>query len=364
MRTVIAMSGSLALLLLACAVTDDAREATEEVTAASGVSTVPWSVSRHVWPAKTPADEALLARDLNLIAEVGARFVRADAWWYAIEPERGVIDANALASYGAFFAACRARGLEALIVLSNAPAWARELYERGERTAFFDAFERYAAEVAKVAGSQARYYQLWNEPNHVLDFVDGEGDVTLFARGRAGIHRGLGLAGVPNHRFTTMLNVLVDGHDLPFGPSWQTDVDFYLERAASSIDVIGIDHYPGTWSVGSFGGNIIDRLAALGRRWKKAVAVLEIGLATPRCTMPWNDEDAQARWINSELPLLRAKTRAAIASGVRVEMLNWFRLDDRNTGECFDPENHFGLVHTDRTKKPAFDALRHQIDRF
>lgn len=325
---------------------------------------IPWSVSRHVWPSSGPGDDALLAKDLDLVAELGARLVRTDLWWYAIEPERGRFDAAALASYSRTLDEARARGLEVLVILSGAPGWARKLWETGSRDAFVEEFQRYATEVARMAGTRVRYYQLWNEPNHVIDFVDGEGDVRLFRAGRAGITAGLAAAGRPNHRTTTILNVLVDGHDSPVGPSWMTDVDFYMERAKDAIDVIGIDHYPGTWSVGDWGGNVLDRLGALGRRWGKAVAVLETGLSTTPCTMPWNTEAAQAAWVREQLPRIRAKARALEQSGVRFELVNWFKLEDRETSDCFDPEDHFGVVRTDRSKKPAFDALREQIASF
>jgi hypothetical protein len=258
----------VALLLFVVACVAPAEEENVSSTAPLARTSTPWSVSRHVWPSA----DADLARDLDLVAELGARYVRTDVWWYSVEPERGKYDRAALDAYSRFFDEAKKRGLEVLVVLSNAPAWARALYERGAREAFFAAFGRYAFEVAKLAGSRVQNYQLWNEPNHVIDFVDGEGDIQLFVRGRAGID-----AAVPGR--TTMINLLVDGHDLPIGPSWMTDVDFYLQHGAGrAIDVIGIDHYPGTWAYGDWGGNILDRLGALGRRYGKAVAVLETGL--------------------------------------------------------------------------------------
>jgi hypothetical protein len=344
----------VALLLFVVACVAPAEEENVSSTAPLARTSTPWSVSRHVWPSA----DADLARDLDLVAELGARYVRTDVWWYSVEPERGKYDRAALDAYSRFFDEAKKRGLEVLVVLSNAPAWARALYERGAREAFFAAFGRYAFEVAKLAGSRVQNYQLWNEPNHVIDFVDGEGDIQLFVRGRAGID-----AAVPGR--TTMINLLVDGHDLPIGPSWMTDVDFYLQHGAGrAIDVIGIDHYPGTWAYGDWGGNILDRLGALGRRYGKAVAVLETGLSTTPCTMPWNSEAQQAKWIGAELGSIRTKTRALEASGVRVAMLNWFKLEDRETSDCFDPEDHFGVVRSDRSKKPGFDALRRAIASF
>jgi hypothetical protein len=367
MRSVLVL---VMLVLSACAArsTDaDVDVEADEATAtseqrATSTPPVPWSVSRHIWPSTGAADDALLEKDLGLIAGLGARFVRADVWWYVIEPERGRIDAAALASYSRALDEARRHGLEVLVVLSNAPAWARALYEHGDRQAFYDAFRDYSSAVARMAGARVRNYQLWNEPNHALDFVDGDGDLQLFARGKAGVRAGLTSIGLASHRFTTMLNVLVDGHDSPIGPSWTSDVRFYMDHgAAASIDVIGIDHYPGTWSFGDWGGNILDRLGDLGRTYAKAVAVLETGFSTTPCTLPFNSEGQQARWIGEQLPRMRSKARALERSGVHVAMFNWFKIEDRDTHDCFDPEDHFGVVRSDRTKKPAYDALRKEI---
>lgn len=356
----------LSFVLVACALPGaepdaDEPSATSEQRATS-TAAVPWSVSRHIWPSTGAADDALLATDLRLIAGLGAKVVRADVWWYVVAPERGRIDTVALASYSRAIDEAKKHGLEVLVVLSNAPAWARALYDHGDRRAFYDAFESYSVAVAKMAGARVRQYQLWNEPNHALDIVDGEGDIQLFARGKKGVRAGLDAIGLAGHGFTTMLNVLVDGHDSPVGPSWTSDVRFYLDHgAAASIDVIGIDHYPGTWSFGDWGGNVLDRLGDLGKRYAKAVAVLETGYSTTPCTLPFNTEAQQARWIGEQIPRMNAKARALERRGVHVALFNWFKIEDRDTRDCFDPENHFGVVRSDRTTKPGYDALRTQI---
>ncbi|HEY5934669.1 MAG TPA: hypothetical protein VIU61_08540, partial [Kofleriaceae bacterium] len=61
---------------------------------------VPWSVSRHVFPEGWGDDtRARVSQDLAAIAELGARHVRTDVWWFAVEPKRGELDAAALAYY-------------------------------------------------------------------------------------------------------------------------------------------------------------------------------------------------------------------------------------------------------------------------
>lgn len=98
----------------------------------------------------------------------------------------------------------------------------------------------------------------------------------------------------------------------------------------------------------------------LGEAYDKQVAIFEAGFSTSRCTLLANTEHAQANWIREQVPRIRLR----VAHRERFELEDWFELDDRNSGNCFDPEDNFGLVRTDRSKKPAFDALREQIATF
>ena len=311
-----------------------------------------WSVSRHVWPTDS---RTAVSRDLALVAELGARYVRTDLWWFSIEPARGGYDQAALDYYSWYVDEANHHGIEVLAILSGAPDWARKLYDT-DRAAFVTAFGAYSERVAATVGDRVHLYQLWNEPNHVIDFPDGDTDVALFRAARAGIVRG-----APNATFRTAINVLVDGHDSPLG-RWEDDLRYYFDHGAGdAVDIIAIDHYPGTWSIGDWGGNIVDRLFSTGHDLGTEVAIFEAGYATPVCAMPLNTEPAQADWIRDQLP--RMRSHIAAGKGAHFALLNWFKLDDPNSGNCWDPEDNFGLVHTDRTKKPAFAALRAEIAR-
>ena len=50
------------------------------------------AAARHVWPGD---DRAVAAADLDRIAALGGRFVRADFWWASVEPRPDVFDAAA-----------------------------------------------------------------------------------------------------------------------------------------------------------------------------------------------------------------------------------------------------------------------------
>ena len=344
----------LVLLAALVACTSDTELAGEDDMeggkADDGSRTIAWSVSRHVF---TTDSRAQITRDLALIAELGARYVRTDLWWYSIEPSRGQYNQGALDLHRWFVDEADRHGVGVVAILSGAPEWAKRLYE-SDRTAFVTAFGNYSERVAATVGDRVRIYQLWNEPNHVIDFPDGETDIRLFRAAKDGLVRGA--KGAP---FRTAINVLVDGHDGPFG-RWEDDVRYYLDNGArSAVDIISIDHYPGTWSFGDWGGNIVDRLFALGAEQGKSVAIFEAGYATSHCVLPLNTEAGQVSWIRDQVPKLRNKIKAGRGAGFA--LVNWFKLDDRNTGNCFDPEDNFGIVRTDRSKKPAFAALKAEI---
>ncbi|HTL36222.1 MAG TPA: family 1 glycosylhydrolase [Kofleriaceae bacterium] len=351
------MMRSLLLLLLAamvgCAFETGALDDTDDDAGggkADGDSrSIAWSVSRHVF---TTDSKAQISQDLALAAQLGVRYVRTDIWWFSIEPTRGHYDQAALDFYRWYVEEADHHGLSIVAIVSGAPDWARALYS-SDRAAFVTAFGNYSEQVAKAVGDRVRIYQLWNEPNHINDFPDGDTDVALFRAAKDGLARG---ATIP---FRTAINVLVDGHDGPFG-HWEDDLRYYLDHGArSSIDIIAIDHYPGTWSVGDWGGNIVDRLFALGSEQGKSVAIFEAGYATSHCVLPLNTESGQVGWIHDQIPKMRSKILAG--TGAPFVLVNWFKLDDRNTGNCFDPEDNFGIVHTDRTPKPAFAALAAEI---
>jgi hypothetical protein len=333
----------------------------------SGGADVAWAVSRHIWPpsAGHPENsEALLDKDLDLIASLGARYIRTDLWWYVIEPQMDVFDHAALDYYQRVVAKASARGIGTIVILSGAPDWARSLYDR-DRGQFFLEFRGYAAMVAQAVGHEVTIYQLWNEPNHVNDFVDGDGDIQLFVNGRQGIRAGLALIGEGDRPIQTAVNLLVDGHDGVF--SWMSDVAYYMDGgAADAIDIIAIDHYPGTWSIGDWGGNILDRLFRLGDKYGKAVGVFETGFATARCAPPFfHDEAGQAAWVRQQLPRMRGKLAdPRVTLDVPFALVNWYRLADGDSSDCFDPEDNFGILHTDRSPKQAFSALREEIAPF
>src|SRR5687768_6989826 len=161
--TILAQLAAAGACMTGCAA-DGAPAAIDEILDEAPEVAVRWSVSYHTWP----GDGARASSDLALIAELGADAVRTDAWWYAIEPARGQLDQAALDYYRWYVEEAGRHGLEVLVVLSNAPEWAHQLYDSSGRGDFCAAFGEYAAAVGETLGDLVVDYQLWNEPNHII----------------------------------------------------------------------------------------------------------------------------------------------------------------------------------------------------
>ncbi len=362
-------------VLIAAACTGVASEMTDDSTVGGKADggdlpfDVPWSVNRHIWPPGINNDSReLFQQDLDLIAGLGARLIRTDVWWYIIEPQPGVYDEDALAHYRWAVAEAKARGLDMLINLSNPPEWAKDLLKDDKVRVASEAFAAYSAKVAATVGlGDVRYYQIWNEPNH-MDNFSTDTDIALLVAGRRGLAQGLTSIGLAELPIRTMVNVMIDGHDIGVGPSWESDLEYMMEHGArDAIDILGIDHYPGTFDPRGWEWSFLDRLFRLGERYNKAVAILETGYSTARCSPPFTlSEAGQAVWARVELTKIRLKLKALmlLQGGVKFELANFHRLEDRQTSNCFNVEDFFGVVRKDRSLKPAYHVLQEEIAKF
>lgn len=285
---------------------------------------------------------------------LGAAGVRTDVFWYDVEPERDVWDEGKLLFYTSFVSKALAWGLDPMMILSGAPGWAIDLYEQ-DPAAFFAEYEAYVTEVVLWIGDRTTRYQLWNEANHLIDPIDASDDWQLFARAGA-IVRALDPGAI---LFVNVYSDLL---------GWEAAVTGWVEQAGDAIDVIGIDHYPGTWACCSYTDWApLDVLAARindpGDAWfGKQGAVLETGFSSWAWAVA--DEEDQRTWINESLPVVRQKMRANNQSQPNPIVLGvYYQLIDVDTGGV-GPEAHFGVLHSDLSPKLGTSDLGAQIALF
>jgi hypothetical protein len=309
----------------------------------------------------------------GLVRQLNAGGVRLDVFWNDIQPTQdGGWDGPKVAFYAAFFESAAAQGVELTVILSSPPSWARALFTGGNRTAFFAAWETFAAKAVSIVGDSAHAvvaWQLWNEMNHVpSSWINGDADAVCTVLRSAGAAVGGG--GAP--RF---VNVMADDPLKVAGMQpWEAAATAWLAPgcAAAAIDGVGIDHYPGTWTVDpSFTKwTPLDKLlarvnddATAGNVWYgKLPAVMETGYSSWAAVVA--DEQRQLAWVTKSLSVLRAKVLASRALRFPVRYVCYYQLVDVDTGGVLE-ENHFGIVHSWNNgtfgKKKAFGELAAQL---
>ena len=326
----------------------------------------PWYVSIHA--IEVSYDDIATDAAMEKAVDLGFEGVRTDIFWSDIEPVRDQWDGAKLQYYTNYVSKARWFGLDPLIILSGAPGWAVDLYNT-DKAAFWQEYEDYVAQVAAWVGDRVDNYQLWNEANHIPDPIDAADDWQLFARAGAVLDQSD--PGAKKH-VNVMANV----------PGWEDAVTDWIVHAGAHIHVIGVDHYPGTWSpVSATDWTPLDILIARindpSDEWYgKEGMILETGYSSWAWLLA--DEYDQRDWINAALPAARAKINDNnLNNPYPIIGANFYQLIDTCT-DAFDPANcrnndpvfgqgieaHFGIIHSNFSEKVGYGALKNQLQQF
>ena len=176
-------------------------------------------------------------------------------------------------------------------------------------------YAAFALQLVAPCAAQPLRVQLWNELNHLPSHWIRSGACELLSALGRGARRA-------NATAQLWVNAMADD------PLWHRAVDGWIDCAGGYIDAVGVDHYPGTWTLSSWTDWApLDRLLdATATSWAgRAAGVLETGYSS------WSSivasEDMQASWVNASLPAMRERVRAAGAAS-RFEVANWYTLLD------------------------------------
>jgi len=303
-------------------------------------------VALHPWQLQT-ADAR--ERAFSSIAATGVRWVRVDMPWSSIETHSPAIRAGHgnWAATDAIVQAADRHGLKLIPVVAYTPKWASD---SGDLWAYPDSqpFEEFFAAVLR------RYphitaWELWNEPNLARFSKPGPDPAAFveFLRSARRAHDSVGSTAK-----------LISGGVAPGGEidvvSWINQVG--MRGGLKLIDGLGVHPYspafpddPRSWMMQLEA--LHEQLADLGRP-DLTLWLTEYGAPT-------------VSFANGYAPALTEREqadrlRAAFALATRfdwVENLTWYEFRD-GCGQAADPECNFGLVHTDLSHKPAYDAMR------
>lgn len=292
-----------------------------------------------------------LARDLDAVVASGARWLRVDVDWSAVEAVQGRPDWSWLDRVVDF---AGQRRLSVLGLIAYTPAWAR-----GEATidkhpptdpASFAAF---AATVAARYAGRVQAWEIWNEPNSARFWApvpDAVAYAELLEAATAAI-RAVAPAGTTI--VTGGLAPAVDARDRS-----EVAPDTFLREVlahTTAFDAVGSHPYsfpalpsdPSTSTWNSFYRLPLLRRALDDAGLDRPVWVTEFGAPTGEGPGAVSDQ----------------RQAEIVVDGIRrATTLGWvervFLFTHRDSpGDPLDVEAHFGLLRLDGTPKPAFDAL-------
>jgi len=280
-------------------------------------------------------------QSLGAAADLGVGWLRTDVRWREVLPDGTTVDPNAIFWYREFLRVAQHWGLRNMVVLSSPP----EAFQNRTKSDKLRLWDRFVELVVSELGDQCDGYQLMNEPNNpVYGFFSLEDTAPALARGA----RIIRAAATPTTIVAINVSMEVWG--------WHSYLDKLLNRMDSAIDVIGLDHYPFTWTIGFHERwieifKIHDAIASampsspwFGRR----LAIMETGFST---NGPFRGQKQQAKYFAGLHSVVSRLRQGSDANSV---LFGFYELCDSDTSAGLDPESHFGLMTTDLLPKLAF----------
>jgi len=286
-------------------------------------------------------DPALAQASLASCLKLGAGWIRTDIRWNRVLPDGFNPDARAIAWYRQFLATARDYGLKNMVVLSTPPT-AVQKSNAGNRLA---AWARFVDLVVNELGSSCDAYQLMNEPNSPAYGFFSRSDCAQALKQAQSIIR----RSCPNAPIA--INIAMDMW------GWRNYLEDILRGSDSAVNIVGLDHYPGTWTVGwgDRWNSIIElankvSIAADHSIWSnRELAIFETGYCT---NAPLRTEREQATYFqNMRGTVQRLKDLGALS------LLGIYELCDADSAAGLNPEGHFGIMTSELRPKSAFATV-------
>ena len=288
----------------------------------------------------------LVERTLAKATELNVGYLRTDVRWCCFMPDGVRVDPDALTWYRSFLGRAQEYGFRNLVVLSTPPGSVM----RGPVSARMEAWLKFVENVVAELGQYCGFYQFMNEPNSPV--------YSFFPRSEAprAVEAGAALIKARYPAADVAINICMDVW------GWRGYLTGLLMESGSAVAVVGLDHYPGTWTIGRQNRwrdvyHIAEciKSAMPGSVWfKRRLAVMETGFATNT----WlRGEERQAQYFAD---LANVVTSLRQAYGME-PMIGIYELCDSDSCAFLDPEAHFGLLTSDLKAKRAFSTVQNLI---
>ncbi len=337
-----------------------------------------WAVQVHTNNVGTASQWATA---LDYVRDLGITTIRVDFPWHHFEPNNDdLFDPNVVVYWGTVTQMARRKGLGVIGILAHPPAWAESLYANN-REAFWAEWREFAQYVSSQYLFDVYYYQILNEENHPLHGkIDHPDEPRAFQEAYQGLLAGEGLTAASHKSgFKTIVNMWAD--PLTYPNDWNTYFRDILQdpMGASSIDIVAIDHYPGTWCCGANyrDWGAIDTLFGIAASYQKEMAVMETGFTTygfnpvpPFYPHYQTDQEAFVNEAIDEVFVKKNYYNPAYPLYPLV-LVSWYDFIDvcSDCGGWPLVEYHFGIMTYNSGTgawglKLAFDNLRYQVSRW
>ncbi len=173
---------------------------------------------------------------------------------------------------------------------------------------------KYSKTIAGSFGWDIDYYQLGNELNHPIDYMPSEWDAAFI------YWLSQGLYDDPSDHIG-IINVFADWN------GWSSALKGWLDTLknlpADTIDIIAIDHYPGTWYTSLLrysDWSPLDSLIDIANQYGKTPAIMETGYPT-KDLFNTHSETEQVNYINTAFNAIMQR-----AQNHFIAFLSWYML--------------------------------------
>lgn len=304
----------------------------------------------HPWNSYKYASQDDLKTAVRLIKESGAGWVRMDFLWDDIEPEAGRFDFK---KYDYIVDLLYKNGINILGILNYTANWASPSGQWNAPPADNKLFVNYAVKVAHRYKDKIKYWEVWNEPDSNIYWVEQDG-LKRYCALLKDVYIALKKA-LPRCKILNggLANGIISVNRL------------YDNGAKDYFDILNIHIFESPLNSGSLNRVIAYPKAAYkimskNGDAKKIIWVTEIGcpgVDKANDIKGWwlgenPDEEAQADWLG--------KIYALLLDNRNVERVFWAFFRDCKE-HWYNGIDYLGIVRWDFSKKPAFSAFRRRV---
>lgn len=292
-------------------------------------------------------DPELAMQSLRATGMLGTGWLRTDLRWREILPDGNNPDQQALEWYRKFVSFSDGCGFRNLVVLSTPP----DAFFKMAPAAKLDAWSKYVTVVSEALGQWCSAYQMMNEPNGpVYRFFNSQESAVAITRAASTIR-----AQFPQAHIAVNVSIEIWG--------WRKYLEQLLRDSGTIVDVVGLDHYPGTWTIWGQGdwSDVIELSSAVataepGSLWHgRHICIMETGYSTNAPSRGQEQQKAFYGGLNQVRQLLRQSSIPGLP------VLGIYELCDWDSSAGLDPEAHFGILDSQLKPKESFEVVKSLI---